>query len=101
MAKTDSATSRSYWEAEDKHDVQRFIGNMDSVFPYLKKKGRLPTETTCAWTRAQENNDFAMRQIFANFTAEVVLDLSAHALVWLGGSAEHRRRGKEGGWVGT
>ena len=62
MAKTDSATCRSYWEAEDKHDVQRFIGNMDSIFPRLKKKGRLPMETTsCAWTRAQKNNEFTMR----------------------------------------
>ena len=60
-------------------------------------KGRLPQETTCAWTLVEKSETHNLRQFFANFTAGVALDLSSSAFgiseqlgsTFLGATFEH------------
>ena len=77
MAVEDSQNVTDYLLSVDCEEVTRFVTNMNAIFPFLK--GRLPSDTTCAWTLGEKNDEFAMKQAFVNFTAGITLDISSSA----------------------
>ena len=77
MAIEDSQNVTDYLLSVDCEEVTRFVTNMNAIFPFLK--GRLPLDTTCAWTLGEKNDEYAMKQAFVNFTAGITLDISSSA----------------------
>ena len=74
----DSNLMRSHWAANSSDELQRFSKAIQTRHPEFQ--GRLPLETTCAWTIGEKNEDYEMRACFANLTAGVGLDISSNAI---------------------
>ena len=65
-------TSAAFFLVQQKKYVERFNKIKFIVFPSLN--GRVPVETTCAWTEGETNNEYAINQKFAHVTAGIALD---------------------------
>ena len=74
----ESRKMREHWDNRSSNEIQRFSRAIGAKHPEFL--GRLPLETTCAWTVGKNNDDYELRSCFANLDAGVGLDISSNAI---------------------